>query len=101
MIPILHRDHSYLPNDFKEVVLFYLLNKEKHVIARPMKEFEELLSDHDFFRLHQSFIVHLPFVSKVLREDGGYVLMEGDFKIPIARRRKEEFLDLLKHRFSM
>jgi two-component system LytT family response regulator len=80
---------------------FYLLNKEKHVIARPIKEFEELLSDHDFFRLHQSFIVHLPFVSKVLREDGGYVLMEGDFKIPIARRRKEEFLDLLKHRFSM
>lgn len=90
----------YLESD-GSYTTFYLINKEKYLITKPMKEFEELLSEHDFFRLHQSYIVHLPFVKKVLREDGGYVLMEGDFKVPIARRRKEEFFELLKNRFSM
>lgn len=80
---------------------FYLLNKEEHLISRPMKDFEDLLADHDFFRLHQSHIVHLPFVKKILREDGGYALMEDGYKVPIARRRKDDFLDLLKKRFSM
>lgn len=90
----------YLESD-GSYTTFYLVNKEKYVIAKPMKEFEELLSGRNFFRLHQSYIVNLPFVNKVLREDGGYVLMEGGFKVPIARRRKDEFFELLKNRFSI
>ncbi len=80
---------------------FYLPDKERHLIARPMKDFEDLLIGHDFFRIHQSHIVQLSFVKKVLREDGGYALMEDGFKAPIARRRKEEFLEVLKKRFSI
>jgi len=80
---------------------FYLSNKERHLIARPMKDFEDLLPEDDFFRLHQSHLVHLSFVKKILREDGGYALMEDDSKVPIARRRKEAFLQVMKQRFRM
>ncbi len=75
---------------------FHLLNHERHVVSRPMKEFEELLPTTTFFKLHQSHLVNLSFVKKILREDGGYALMEDGCKVPIARRRKEEFLDALK-----
>lgn len=80
---------------------FYLLSRERHVVARPMKDFEELLPEDDFFKLHQSHIVNLSLVKKVLREDGGYALMEDGNKIPIARRRKEAFLDVMRQRFPM
>lgn len=78
---------------------FHLLNLERHLIARPMKEFEELLPESNFFKLHQSHIINLSLVKKLLREDGGYALMENGHKIPIARRRKENFLKVIRQQF--
>ncbi|WP_353485068.1 LytTR family DNA-binding domain-containing protein [Haliscomenobacter sp.] len=75
---------------------FCLLNQERHVVSRPMKEFEELLPKDTFFKLHQSHLINLSFVKKILREEGGYALMEDGCKVPIARRRKEEFLEAIK-----
>jgi two-component system LytT family response regulator len=75
---------------------FYLLNQERHVVSRPMKEFEELLPKDLFFKLHQSHLINLAFVKKILREEGGYALMEEGCKVPIARRRKDEFLDAMR-----
>lgn len=75
---------------------FYLLNQERHVVSRPMREFEELLPKDFFFKLHQSHLINLAFVKKILREEGGYALMEEGCKVPIARRRKDEFLEAMR-----
>lgn len=75
---------------------FYLLNKERHIITRPMKDFEELLPETVFFRLHQSHIINLFFVKKILREDGGYALLEDGAKVPVARRRKDALMEVLR-----
>ena len=75
---------------------FYLLNQERHVVSRPMREFEELLPKDLFFKLHQSHLINLAFVKKILREEGGYALMEEGCKVPIARRRKDEFLEAMR-----
>jgi two-component system, LytTR family, response regulator len=75
---------------------FYMLGQERHVASRSIKEFEDMLcGEEGFFRIHQSHIVNLSFVKRVLREDGGYAQMETGAKLPIARRRKEEFLQAL------
>ena len=58
-----------------------------------------MLPEPPFFRIHQSHIINTDFISKVLKEDGGFVVMENGVKIPIARRRKDEFLDMLKSNF--
>ncbi len=75
---------------------FYLLNQERHVVSRPMREFEDLLPKDLFFKLHQSHLINLAFVKKILREEGGYALMEEGCKVPIARRRKDEFLETMR-----
>lgn len=75
---------------------FHLLNQERHVVSRPMREFEELLPKDFFFKLHQSHLINLSFVKKILREDGGYALMEEGYKVPIARRRKDDFLEAIR-----
>lgn len=74
---------------------FFLSGNERYVISRSIKEYETMLADAGFFRIHQSYLVNLSFVKRVLREDGGYAEMENGTKLPIARRRKDEFLKLL------
>jgi two-component system, LytTR family, response regulator len=75
---------------------FFTQNRERHVVSRSIREYEDLLSGDGFFRIHQSHIINLHFVKRVLREDGGYVEVATGAKLPIARRRKEEFLKLLE-----
>lgn len=75
---------------------FYSLQGERVLVTRSIGEFEEVLPPETFFRVHVSHLVNLEFVKKYMREDGGQALMENGDQVPIARRRKEEFLDLLK-----
>lgn len=75
---------------------FFTTAKEHILVTHTIGDFENLTTLGPFFRVHQSHIVNLNFVRKVLKEDGGYVLMQGGSKIPIARRRKEEFIHALK-----
>ena len=60
-----------------------------------MKEYENLLPEETFFRTHQSYIVNIKMVKKVLKEDGGYALLKNGKKIPISRRKKDAFVKML------
>lgn len=64
--------------------------------SRDLKTYQELLEDYDFFRIHDSHLIAHFHVQKVLNEDGGIVVLTNEIKLPIARRRKSEFLDWLK-----
>jgi two-component system LytT family response regulator len=77
----------------------YTSANQRHVASINLKNYEEMLPEPPFFRIHQSHIINTDFISKVLKEDGGFVVMENGVKIPIARRRKDEFLDMLKSNF--
>lgn len=73
----------------------FLINKERLVVSKNMKELETLLDAKTFFRTHQSHIVNLNFVKKILKEDGGLILLQDNSTIPISRRKKEDFLEHL------
>jgi len=75
--------------------IFITANNEKIMVSKTLKEFEELLPDTLFFRIHQSYILNIQFIKKFLKEDGGYALLDNGKKLPIARRKKEAFLNLL------
>ena len=75
---------------------FYFINRPKILISKTLKEFEELLLPHNFFRVHQSHLINLMHVESVLSEDGGYVVMKQGHKVEISRRRKADFLARLK-----
>jgi two-component system LytT family response regulator len=77
----------------------FLSNSERHLISRNLKDFEDILPETTFFRVHQSHIVNMSCVRKFIKDDGGYTVMTDGSKIPVARRRKEEFLNLLKKDF--
>lgn len=73
----------------------YMINGERHLASRNLKEFEEILPRSHFFRPHQSHMVNTTFVKKLMKEDGGYAVMHDGNKVPVARRRKEAFFEVL------
>lgn len=73
----------------------FLAESERLLVSRNLKEFEEMLPEPEFFRIHQSHIINTSFIKKFLKEDGGYVIMSDDVKIPVSRRRKEDFMNII------
>ena len=80
----------------KAYTTFHMQNGEQHVASKNIKQYENLLPNEDFFRIHASHLVNLHFVKKYLRNEGGKVILKNSIELPIARRRKEEFLEKLK-----
>lgn len=74
----------------------YLVNGQKELVSKPLKEIQEMLPSHLFYRLHTSHLINLHQLEKYSKEDGGYAVMSDQSKIPIARRRKNEFMDWIK-----
>ena len=70
---------------------------KKHVISRTLKEYEDLLSDHNFFRIHNSHLINMSSIKKYVRGDGGYVIMNNDVSLDVSKRKKEAFLSRLGH----
>jgi two-component system, LytTR family, response regulator len=65
------------------------------LVAKTLKEFDELLTPHRFFRTHQSWLVNLDEVVSFIRSDGGCALMRDGIKIPVSMPRKKAFLQCL------
>ena len=74
----------------------YLADGRKILVTRTLKEFEELLSEYDFIRVHQSHLVNLKFIKSFEKSDGGYLLLHNGTTIAVSRQRKES---VLKHLF--
>ena len=73
----------------------YLKDKHKLVVAKTLKEFEELLSAHPFFRVHNSHLINLNFIKTYHKGKGGSVILTDGTEIEVSFRRKDEFLKRL------
>jgi two-component system, LytTR family, response regulator len=65
---------------------------KKHVVSRTLKEYEDLLVEIDFFRIHNSYLVNINVIKKYVRGDGGYVVLTNDVSLDVSKRKKEAFL---------
>lgn len=71
---------------------FYLLGDKKIMVCRQLGEYEKLLPETNFIRIHDKYIVQLSFIKAYLKGSGGEIVLENGKEIPVAIRRKEEFL---------
>ena len=60
--------------------------------AKTLGEYEMLLVDLGFFRIHQSTIVNLRYVKSYIKGDGGFVEMTTGEQLQLSRNRKNDFL---------
>ena len=67
---------------------------KKHTVSKPLKYFEELLSRHGFFRIHNSHLINLNSIKAYAKS--GYVTLSDNTKLEVSVRRKEAFIKVCK-----
>ncbi|WP_346315869.1 LytTR family DNA-binding domain-containing protein [Chitinophaga sp. YIM B06452] len=75
----------------------FFTDKKQLLVSKPLKEFEELLTDVDFFRVHNSHLINLQQMESYLQGEGGFALMSDGTQVEVSRRRKAEFLKKAMH----
>ena len=73
----------------------YVAGGKRYVISKGLKEYEALLPEKEFFRVHKSHLVNIHKISKYIRRDGNFLEMEDGYQIDVARRKKDEFLEAM------
>jgi two-component system LytT family response regulator len=73
-----------------------LKDGKKLLSAKTLKEFDHLLRQNNFCRIHQSYLINLNHLKKYFRGDGGYVKMIDGTMLNVSRSKKEELLANIK-----
>lgn len=73
--------------------LVHLTRSTKPVqVYKSLKQFETLLIEKNFIRIHNEYLIHLLHLTRYDKADGGVVEMSNGKKIEVSRGRKKEFL---------
>ena len=92
-VPVESILHCSSNNNYTE---FFLKDKKKLLVSRTLKEVEDMLADHSFLRVHNSYIVNLNAVTRYVKGEGGYLVMTDGSTIDVSRSRKEMLMQKLQ-----
>ena len=67
----------------------------KYRVSRNLKEYEFMLNNLNFFRIHNSCLINLRHVKKYIKGEGGFVLMSDDQCCEVSRRKKTNLINRL------
>ncbi|MFC4636588.1 LytR/AlgR family response regulator transcription factor [Dokdonia ponticola] len=84
---IKYNDIIYLASDGRYTT-FYLVNKNEIVASKNIGQYEKMLIEHGFYRIHKSYIINLNFVLSIDKKDGGFCCLINSLMLPISFRRK-------------
>ena len=88
-------DIQYVASDGAYVSVFLKDQNKPVMLSKSLREFEELLNNPDFFRAHNSYLVNLKFIKKIIRNEGGEIVMANGRSLPVARAKKHDLLGLI------
>lgn len=74
---------------------FFLKGGKQIMATKTLKEFEDVLQDFNFYRVHKSSMINLTTMVKYVRGDGGTVYLLEGHEVDVSRRSKDGFLDKL------
>jgi two-component system LytT family response regulator len=91
--------------DFKDIVWLeasdnytnlYLNGQKKIIASKTLKEFETILPDSDFFRIHRSALININYVKEYSNHEGGEVILSDGTHVQVSKARTQEFADFIK-----
>jgi two-component system, LytTR family, response regulator len=75
---------------------FYFTDKNLICSAKAIHEYEELLADAGFIRIHKSYLVNLLHVKEYIRGEGGSVILSNNQEVEVSRRKKDMLMARMK-----
>ncbi len=74
----------------------YILDKKPVFVSKTLKSFQQqLINNNEFYRIHQSYLINLNYISKVIKTKLLQVVMTNGDILTASRSKKTEFLKLI------
>ena len=83
----------------RSYTVFHLEGNKTVMVSKPLFDYDNLLKDTFFLRIHKSFLINLHHVKEYQRGEGGIVIMSDNAEIEVSRRKKDQFLLKVKEVF--
>lgn len=77
--------------------LFYMVDGHRYIASKPLNNFERILEDLPFSRIHSKHLINLMFIKRYVKGKGGSVIMEDNKEVEVSVRKKSKFLEKLKN----
>lgn len=79
---------------------FYFTNRVSICASKPIHDYEELLEDCNFVRIHKSYLVNPEHIKEYIRGEGGSVILSGGQEIEVSRRKKDLLITKMKEYYK-
>lgn len=83
----------------RSYTVFHLADGKTVTVSKPLLDYDSLLKDTSFLRVHKTFLINLLHVREYQRGEGGLVIMSNGAQIEVSRRKKEEFMLKVRESF--
>jgi two-component system LytT family response regulator len=75
--------------------MFYFAGGTRLLVTKTLKEFDEMLREHSFVRVHQSHLINAEHVKEFVKIDGGYLVMKDGTEVPVSTRKKQAVMEMI------
>ncbi|MCR9287610.1 MAG: LytTR family DNA-binding domain-containing protein [Bacteroidetes bacterium] len=75
--------------------IFYFSDRPKLLVTKTLKEYDKLLGEYSFLRVHQSHLINSNQIKEFVKIDGGYIVMHDGIKIPVSVRKRASIVKML------
>ncbi len=73
-----------------------LTDDTTYVTSRSLKDFDELLTEKGFYRIHKSYLINFRHIMKIVKGVSAAVIMRNGATVPVSARKREQFFNDLK-----
>lgn len=76
--------------------IFHMVDGKKYMASKSLNNYEKLLNDINFFRIHSKHLINLQYIVQYIKGKGGYVVLEQGDELEVSVRKKMDFMNRLK-----
>ncbi len=87
-------DIIYCESD-SNYTIFYLSNDKKHTASKTLREFETILPENHFIRIHKSYLINKSHIVSIAKNTDYSLIMSNNTLIPVSRQ-KHDFIKNIK-----
>lgn len=72
---------------------FYLVNGQKHLISKTLRDIQEILEERNFLRISRQHLINLDHIAKFMKGEGSYVVMSNGTSVNVSRSQKDRLIE--------
>ncbi|MBP7476925.1 MAG: response regulator transcription factor [Chitinophagales bacterium] len=89
------KDIEYIEADNGYTIIH--LEREKYIDKKTLQDYEELLIDYCFFRIHHKYLINLNSIKEFKFTENPHVVLKNGIHLTVSARRKQELKKRINH----